>query len=139
MPIISAADLGEDYEDKIAPEGQYTVRIQKADYKPTKKGDRNMIAVMLTIDGSEGDGVQPFNEFLLIPKEQGEEPKTKRMFMQRLTRFLGVFGVPVGSDGFDPKTASTVFPGLTARCGVKQEVGDYDVTRNRLELPKLNR
>ena len=137
MPLIDADALGEDYEDKVAPEGKYDVRIQKADYKQTKKGDRDMIAAMLTIDGAEGDGVSPFNEFLLIPSEH-EEPKTKRLFMQRLTRFLQIFGVPT-NDGFDPEQAPSVFPGLTAKCDVVQEEGDDGVVRNRLKLPRINR
>lgn len=137
MPIISADELGADYEDKAAPEGTYEVRIQKADYKPTKKGDRNMVAVMLTIDGSEGDGVTPFNEFLILPSNN-EEPKTKRLFMQRLVRFLQMFGVPA-NDGFDPEDAPQILPGLTAKCPVVQEEGDDGVIRNRLKLPRVGR
>lgn len=143
MPLITAEELGADYEDKVAPEGKYDVRIQKASYGPTsgKEGKviRNMVTVMLTIDGNEGDGVAPFNEYLVLPNDHGETDKTKRLFMQRITRFLEVFGVPVGSDGFDPETAPEVFPGLTATCSVEQDEGNDGVIRNRLKLPKINR
>ena len=141
MPIIDAATLGDDYEDKIAPEGEYELRIQKADYGKTAAKDgkvqRDMITVMLKVDGADGDGVAPFNEYLVLPNSD-EQPKTRRLFMQRLTRFLTIFRVPT-KDGFDPEEAPSILPGLTAKAPLVQEEGNDGVLRNRLKLPRVGR
>ncbi len=135
MPIISAAELGSDeFEDKTIGEGLYDVRIAKAEKKRTKKDDRDMVTCMLVIDGDQGDGISPFNEFLLIPNDT-EEVKTKRMFMQRLIRFCKVFGV---TGDFDPDDAASTLTGLTARVPVIEEEGDEGVVRNRLKLPRVS-
>jgi hypothetical protein len=140
VPIITAAEISSDeYEDKIAPEGTYPLRIAKAEYGQTKGGEgkpkRDMVTAMLVIDGADGDGIQPFNEYLVLPTDN-EETKTKRLFMQRLTRFLSIFG---HSGDFDPEQAASVLTGLTAEAPVTQEEGNDGVMRNRLKLPRIGR
>ncbi len=147
MSIIAAADLGEDFEDKLAPEGQYDLRVAKAEKKMTKAGDREMVALMIVIDGTDGDGISPINESLLLPKN-GEERGTARMFMQRVTRFSKVFGIDKEAwftydrDTQEAHVADSIdvaslFTGLTAKCAVTQEEGNDGVMRNRLKLPRV--
>lgn len=144
MPIVNAADFGDSFEDKLAREGEYDVRIAKAELKDTKKADRKMIACMLVIEGADGDGVQPFNETLILPKA-GEEKGTKRMFMQRIVRFTKTFDIDLPLDVDDSTGAVSVpddvqvpslFAGQTARVMVTTEEDDQGTMRNRLKLPR---
>ena len=138
MPLIRAEALGEDYEDKPPKDGEYEFRVMKAEYKPTKKGDRNLIAVMLRVEGTEGDGLTPVNENLTIPNNDEENPATTRMMMRTLTRFLAAFGYPTDKD-FDPESDAQSLVGLTGKARVKNMEGEDGNFYPRLQLPKVEK
>lgn len=134
MPLINPQALEEDYEDKLAEDGEYDLRIQKAEEKDTKekpgKPIRKMVQCMIVIDGAEGEGIAPITHVLVYPNED-EEKKTHRLFMQNITRFYKLFGLPHEAEVAD-------FEGATARCYVSQKEDDEGTMRNRLRLPRTD-
>lgn len=150
MPLIDAATLGEDFEDHPVAEGKYDLRVQKAEAAKTKGGTdakgnekpiRNMIKLMLKIEGDAGEGAMPVNEMLLIPNDN-EESNTKRMFMQRLTRFSKTFGVDISglahidTDEQLAEWVPSTFEGATGSCNLVIE--EYEGREsNKLVLPKV--
>lgn len=132
MPLIR---LDDDVEDRIIAEGQYELRVAKADYKETKKGDNHMLALMLTVEGSDGDGASPINHFILTPNDE-DEPRVARMRLRDLKRFLVAFGVSL-KDGFDPEEQVSELVGLVGKVRVVQEEGDDGNMYNRIRLPKV--
>lgn len=127
--------LTDDVEDKLVPEGQYELRVAKAEYGPTKKGDHNMISLMLVVEGSDGDGALPINHYILVPGDN-DEPRVARMRLRDLKRFLVAFGYPIG-DGFDPEEHTNDLSGLTGKVRVIQEEGQDSNMYNRIRLPKV--
>lgn len=114
-------------EPKAADEGEYDLRIVKADGKPSKKG-QPMCTVMIIID-NPGVDAPPFYEYLMGWNDDTPEDQIR---MRKLTikRFCVAFDVQEDFDVSD-------LPGRTARANVKQEVGDDQVVRNRLVLPRI--
>ena len=51
MPIIKAADLGEDLEDQPVPEGQYDLRVVRATYKLSEGKGIPMNVITFVIEG----------------------------------------------------------------------------------------
>lgn len=135
MPLIQANELQDDLEDKPVKEGSYELRVAKADYKKTKSGEDDMIALMFTVEGSDGDGATPMNHYLTMPKDT-DEPRVRKMRMRDLKRMLTVLGVPFDG-GFDPETQTQELVGQTGTFKVIQE--DYEGTpQNRIRLPRLD-
>lgn len=134
MPLIEV-DFTEDYEDKTAPEGRYDLRISSAKEKTSQSG-YNMVEAMLTVEGDEGVGIAPIFHYLIFPKADTEE-KTKRMFMQNLTRFIAAFDVPHDKNGFNVEdmigcTASEIPV-------IQEERGDMPgVMSAKIRLPIVN-
>lgn len=135
MPLISASELGEDYEDKPAKEGKYPLRILKAEYGENKEKTGHRTALMIRIDGDEGEGVTPINHYLSDPADD-VEPAKKRARLRDLKRFCAVFGVDM-SQGVDLENDSDKFVGLTGECLVTLEHSDDYGDQNRLRLPKV--
>jgi len=149
-PLIDAADLGVDYEDHPVAEGEYDLRVLKAEVVKTKEGKddkgnekviRNMIKLMIRIEGAEGEGAMPVNEQLLLPNE--DEPKDKnpgRMFMQRLSRFAKTFNIDLKelagiSEEELADRVPSLFEGATGKCMlIKEEYQGRE--SNKLNLPK---
>lgn len=134
MPLINPSTMEEDYEDKLAEVGEYDLRIQSAEYKDTKekpgKPIRKIVQCMIVFDGAEGEGLAPITHVLVFPNDD-EEPKTRRLFMQNITRFYKLFGLAHDAEVTD-------FNGATARCYVNQKEDDEGVMRNRLRLPRVD-
>lgn len=114
------------HEPIAAPEGDYDVRIIKAERKESKKG-RDMIALLLKIDGYDA---QPFNHFLLSWNSMDDDEDQIRMRKLEIKRFVAAFDLP---DDFDAEDCV----GQTASVYLTQEVGDDDVVRNRMRLPRI--
>lgn len=134
MPLIDANTLGEDLEDKAAPEGEYELRVVKSEYKPTKSGENNMIALALRVEGADGDGVALVNHYLVTPKD-GDQASTTRMRLRELKRFLVSFGWDL-SKGFDPESEAENLTGLTGKVKLVQEEYEGNIS-NKLRLPKV--
>lgn len=133
--LIRADDLGQDLEDKAAKEGRYDLRIVKSEYKPTKNGENKMIAAMIAIDGADGEGVLPFNHYLLEPN--GDDVGVDRRRLRDIKRFLTMFGVPF-DNGFDMEEQASELVGCTAQ-NAMVTTEDYEgTTQNRLRLPRLD-
>ena len=130
MPLIQPETLEEDYEDKLAENGEYDLRIAKAEKKRTKADDRDMVQLMIVIEGTDGEGTAPINHFLILPNED-EEPKTRRLFMQNITRTYKLFGIAHDAEVED-------LQGATARCMVVQRADNEGVMRNQLRLPRTD-
>lgn len=134
MPLINASDLGEDLEDKAVPEGEYELRVVKAEYKETKSGENHMIALAARVEGQDGEGISLVNHYIVMPKD-GDVAATTRMRMRDLKRFLVAFGVDT-KDGFDPETQTEELVGLTGKVRLVQEEYEGNVS-NKIRLPKV--
>lgn len=133
MPLIRAEEFNEDLEDKtVSKEGEYELRILKGEYKATKAGDNNMVIATLAVDGPDGEGLAPFNHYMVVPNG-GEYD---RMRKRDLKRFLAVFGVDF-ANGWDPEEDAAHLAGQTGKCMIKLEKGDDGNLYPRLRLPKL--
>jgi hypothetical protein len=135
MPLIRPDDFAQDLEDREVPKGIYDLRLVKAEYKLTKKGDNHGMSLAFKIEGEAGEKAKLVNLFLTVPKD-GEEASTNRMRMREIKRLLTVLGVDF-SDGFDPETQTADLVGLTAS-NVTLDVEEYEgEMQNRLRLPRL--
>lgn len=128
MPFIKVA-LKDAQESEVVPEGEYDLRIAKAEDKDSKKGNP-MTQVMIVIDGHPN--AQPVNHFLLYPTKNDDENITN-LRLRDTRRFLELFGIEWTPDGFD--TDDLV--GATARGFLGQEEGDDGNMYNRLRPPRL--
>lgn len=135
MPLITASELGEDYEDRPAQEGKYPLRILKAEYGENKDKTGHRTALMIRIDGPEGEGTTPINHYLSDPSDDVDGAK-KRARLRDLKRFAAVFGLDL-SQGFDLEHDSDKLIGLTGECLVTLEKSDDYGEQNRLRLPKV--
>lgn len=134
--LIRAADLGQDLEDKVAPNGSYDLRITSSNLK-TAKSERQYIAFSIAIEGSE-DYASIFHN-LMLPVE-ADEARTRKMFLRDTARFFKVFGIPLDTDITEEKLPDLV--GSTGKCLTKQveverdghKTGDF---QSVLVLPKL--
>lgn len=141
MALIRAADMGQDYEDRPVKDGEYELRIAKAEFKRNKDDTRDLIAMMLTVEGAEGEGASPINHWLSAPNDD-DEPRTHRMIMRNLVRFLAAFGISLNND-VDFEQLAGELQGQTGKVRVVQEeaqdsegnkTGEF---RNVLRLPKI--
>lgn len=134
MPLITPGELDEDLEDKPVKEGEYELRVAKADFKPTKSGEDHMIVLMFTVEGDEGVGASPITHYLTMPKA-GDASNVRRMRLRDLKRMLTALGVPF-ENGFDESDVPTLV-GQTGKFKVIQE--DYEGTpQNRIRLPRVD-
>lgn len=140
MGIIRADELGQDYEDRPADEGEYELRIAKSEYKQNKSETGHMIALMLTVDGQEG--VSPVNHWLSEPGEN-DKPASRRFKMRELKRFCLAFGIDT-ANGFDFEEQAPHLVGSVAKVFLKKEeqqdadgnkTGEF---RNVMRLPKVD-
>lgn len=132
MPLIRLED---DVEDKLAAEGLYDLRVAKAEYGDNKKQTAKRVALMLLVEGPDGDGILPINHWISISNDD-DEPAKKRQNLKNMKRFFAVFGYPM-DNGFDPDENTQDLVGLTGKCRVVQEEDDSGEMRNRLRLPKV--
>lgn len=124
-------NLGDDVQEAdIAPEGEYTLRIVKAEAKESKIGNP-MIETMITIEG--GENYAPINHYLNLPYEGNQ---WNDLFSLSNKRFLVAFGIAFNDDGFDVED----FAGSVGTMKVVQEQGEgeyADRTNNAIKPPSL--
>jgi hypothetical protein len=144
MSIITAEELGADYEDVPAPEGEYSVRIQKAEVTDTKDGLRQRLKFGAIIEG--GDYAY-LSDGLNFPLKEGGDDNYRRI-CRDFSRFFALFGVSneiqIDKDD-EAKTLSIVneaeipqiLAGKSANVWLEQKAGmSANETVNRMRLPK---
>jgi len=129
MPLISIP-LGDDWEDKAVPEGEYDLVIEDANEKTSEAGSE-MIECRIAIQDGDFPNAAAIWEYLVFPKD-GVEERTKRLQMRNIVRFLSVFGIPFEADGFNTEDLI----GATGRCQLEQQEYQNNVS-NKLVLPAV--
>jgi hypothetical protein len=100
MSFIEIDGLGDDYEDKPVPEGEYLLRVTNIQERTAKDGKSPQIMVMLKVEDSDyPDSATIFN-YLTFPNEEDDAEK-RRTKMRMNTRFLKAFRVPFEKKGFN--------------------------------------
>jgi hypothetical protein len=128
MGSFISDDLDDVEEAKVAPEGEYDLRIVRALDKPSKKGEK-MCTVSIKIEEPGIDA--PLINVYLMGWDADTPPEQVRMRKLEIKRFCACFNVPT-----DFETDDLV--GETGRCFVYQEESKADGNvYNRLRLPKL--
>jgi Protein of unknown function (DUF669) len=130
MPKINVT-LKDAQELEIAPEGEYDLRIVKAEDGESKSGN-DMTTCTIAFEGHPE--WQPVRHWITYPNE--DTPPDQRSFrLIDIKRFLHCFGVAYDDEGFD--TDDLV--GQTGRCLVIQEEADDGNTYNRIKPPRLRK
>lgn len=129
MAFISAKLDDTVAEPKAVPEGEYALRIMKAERSKSKNGN-DMTVVVIRVE-DDPNAALIYHYILDVTKDMPADQKAMRAL--ELKRFLQTFGVPFQIDGYDPED----LPGATANVMLVQEEGDDGVVRNRLRLPRL--
>jgi hypothetical protein len=125
MGFISES-LDEIVEAKAAPEGEYDLRITKAEEKPSKKG-KNMAVIQFAFVDASVDAPR-FNHYILQPDGNDEEQDTSRK--REWKRLCTACGVSTDVDVVD-------LIGEELNSMVMQETGDDNVVRNKVRLPYI--
>lgn len=120
------ANLDDIREQNAAPEGEYDLRIVKAEEKESKKG-KNMAVITFAFEDSSLDAPR-FNHYILQP--DGEDDGQDLNRMREWKRLCSACGVDTNVDVGD-----LVGESLTAF--VQQDTGDDNVVRNKVRLPHL--
>jgi hypothetical protein len=131
MPYIKV-DLDDAQELEVAPEGEYDLRIVKAEDGESKSGN-DMTTVTILIEGAPA-ATAPVKHWITYPGPD-TPPDQRAMRLIDIKRFLVCFGVAHDEGGFN----SEDLVGQTGRCLVIQEKADDGNTYNRLRLPRLRK
>lgn len=130
MPFINL-DFNEAKEPELLKEGEYALRIVKAEDKTSKNGSE-MTAIVIE---AEGQSAASIRHWLVYP-DVTTPPDQRGYRLLDIKRFLAVFGVPFEEGGFN----SEDLVGATGTCLVVQEANkDTDEVFNRLRLPRLRK
>lgn len=121
------AKLDDVHESQPVPEGEYSLRITRAEQRDSKKG-QPMIEVRLKIEDKDYPNASLIYHYLLSP--DGCEADVAYLRKLEWKRFCATFDLPLNCDADD-------MPGQTGECFVTQEEDDNGVPRNRLRLPRL--
>jgi hypothetical protein len=131
MSFIEVQGLGDDYEDKPVPEGEYQLRVEDIKQQTARDGSSPQVLCMIKVDDSEYPDAATIFHYLTFPSPD-DEPDKRRTKMRMNGRFLEKFGVKFEKKGFNAED----IVGCTALCGVKQ--GEFEGTiRNELVLPAV--
>ena len=130
MPRINV-ELQDAAELEIAPEGEYDLRIVKAEDGESKKGNE-MTTLTLAFEGHPE--WQPLKHWVLYPSADMEKNQ-RAMRVVEIKRLLVCFNVEHDEAGFD----SDGLVGQVGRSLVIQEEADDGNTYNRLKLPRLRK
>jgi len=130
MPRINV-DLDDAQELEIAPEGEYELRIVKAEDGESKSGN-DMTTVTIAFEGHPE--WQPLKHWITYPNA-ATPPDQRAMRLIDIKRFLVCFGISHDDTGFD----SDDLVGQTGECLVIQEKADDGNTYNRMRLPRLSK
>lgn len=131
MPFVKLA-LDTVTEPESVPEGAYDLRITKVKDTESKKGNP-MTVITIRIEDAGIKNPAPITHYMTYPDDDlPEEQKNFRLL--DIKRFLSVFGIPFDPNGFETESLE----GATAhKAMVIKEVGDDNIERNRLRLPRL--
>jgi len=131
MPYISVA-LDDAKEGEPVPEGEYELRIVKAEDGESKKGNP-MTTVMIRIENAGIPNAAPVRHWITYPTAQTPADQVNMRLLD-IKRFLVCFGIPFDGHGFD----SADLEGATGRCMLTQEQNEENgEIYNRLRLPRL--
>jgi hypothetical protein len=131
MSFLEVSGLGDDYEDKPVPEGEYTVRVDNIEEKTAKDGKSPQVMCMIKVEDSDYTDAATIFHYLTFPSESDDADK-RRTKMRMNTRFLIKFGVPFEKKGFNAEDII----GCTATVLLKQE--EYEgAIKNSIQLPAL--
>jgi hypothetical protein len=126
MPFINES-LDDIHESQPVPEGEYTLRIIKAEETESKSG-LPMIRVMIRVEGETA--ASPINHFLLGWDDETPDDQV-RMRKLEIKRFCAAFDVSTDFEDAD-------LEGLTAHdILVVQEEGGDGVIYNRIKFPRI--
>lgn len=126
-------DLGDSVrEGELVPNGEYDLVIVKAEDKPSKKGNP-MTRIVIRIEDAPVPNAAPIMYYMnhLHPELPSDQ---RQMRALEIKRFLTMFGVPYGGDGFETED----LVGSRAKGLVEQEEGEDGIMRHRLILPRLD-
>ena len=131
MPYISVA-LDDAKEGEPVPEGEYELRIVKAEDGESKKGN-TMTTVTMRIENAGIPNASPVRHWLVYP-DSSTPMEQRNLRLLDIKRFLTCFGVPFDGGGFD----SADLEGAIGRCMLTQEQNEENgEIYNRLRLPRL--
>jgi len=130
MPFINVA-LDDAKEQEPVPEGEYDLRIVKAEDGESKAGNA-MTTVYIKIEDSAYPNAALCRHWLTYP-DRDTPADQRQMRLLDIKRFLTAFGIAQESKGFN----SDDLLGATARCMLSQEEADDGNVYNRLRLPRL--
>jgi hypothetical protein len=131
MPFIKV-DLNDAQEFETAQEGEYDLRIIKAEDGESKSGN-DMTTVTIQIEGA-APNIAPIKHWITYPGPD-TPPDQRAMRLIDIKRFLVCFGVAHEGGGFN----SEDLVGQTGKSLVIQEKADDGNTYNRLRLPRLKK
>lgn len=125
---ILAINLNDVSEPRPVANGQYDLVIASVEETTTKEKGKPQLRVSIGIGGH--DDAPNVTHFVGLPTD-GDEPRSAQFKSLLLKRFLTMFSIPFGPEGFSLDD----FPGATARGELTiDESGDY----NRLVVPKMH-
>ena len=134
--LIRAEDLGQDLEEKVAPNGQYELRLTSATLKTSQKTERQYISFGIQI---EGDDYATLWHSVFLPMDK-DEPRTRKLMLRDTKRFFSVFGIPLDQDIDEDALIDLV--GLEGKCLLKQQEIERDGVKsgdfqNVMVLPRV--
>ena len=141
MPFIKlGADLNEVPEEAPVPQGkEYPLEIiQVGDVVDAKESDRQVQRIMIRITDPDYADASPIFHYLTYPMASDFVPDeetgvvTANMLLRNVKRFLHVFGVEWGEEGFDDEDLAHAQG--TCLLGMDSYEGN---DRNVLKLPKI--
>ena len=130
MPFISVP-LDDAKEAEPVPEGEYDLRIVKAEDGESKKGNA-MTTVYIKIEDSAYPNAALLRHWITYP-DKDTPADQRQMRLLDIKRFLTCFGVAMEGNGFN----SDDLLGASGRSFLYQEEGDDGNVYNRLRLPRL--
>jgi hypothetical protein len=130
MPFISVP-LDDAKEAEPVPEGEYDLRIVKAEDGPSKKGNA-MTTVYIKVEDSAYPNAALVRHWITYP-DRDTPADQRQMRLLDIKRFLTCFGVAQESNGFN----SDDLLGSVGRSFLYQEEADDGNVYNRLRLPRL--
>lgn len=133
MPFIPL-NLNEVKEAKPVPDGIYDLIVLEAEEGKSKNGFPQFICT-IGIEGHEGAPNVKHYASIPSPDDEPDKMKGKMLFLQR---FLQMFGIKVGTDGFDTTAICQELNGARARGQLTLSTPDESGNvYNRLVTPKL--
>jgi hypothetical protein len=134
MPFINVGKSLDDVpEESAVPEGDYDLSIVSVGEPYTSEKGRTVIKVNLRVDDPDYPDAKLVLHAMAFPNENdwNNEPRTAKLMLRNVKRFLKVFGVNWDDAGFD----SEELLGATGRCRLIQDIYEGE-TNNKLQLPR---